>query len=440
MLVGSRAVARAGVSGSTADRVAGLVAAGERLKTRPASEIIGGLADTCAQWRNDDWPARNQATEVLAERYRVPTSSIAEVLDGAFGGWTRQSLEDWVVAELGDLGALDGFVTNGSSSRRALGPELIVAVGAHGIPTTPITDIISAVLVKAPVWLKPASATDDLAARFAATLAENDPELGAAVVVDSWPDSPGGRESVLAAATTVIATGRAETVKRLRATVSPASNLIVHGPRLSAALITSEALAENSIRVIDALACDTAFAGQMGCLSPVTAFVEASRSDVASLVEPLLEACVSRWASPPRCEAAAGEQAAFCEWRSLMDVEASAGIANRWAGDLDRPWTVVARSEPEHPSPPPVPQFLTLAPIDDVDRSIGLCAERKGLIATVGVAAPSERRRDIARALSMAGVERIAALGSMQRPPLDWRRDGRPTLADLVRWAEWEGS
>ena len=427
------------MSNTAADRVAELVAAGERLKTRPASEIIGGLADACARWRDDDCPARQAATEALAARYRVPTSSIAEVLNGAFSAWTRQSLEGWVAGELGGSGVLDGFVSNGSSSRRALGPELIVAVGAHGVPTTPITDIISALLVKAPVWLKPASGTDDLAARFAATLAEDDPELGAAVVVDSWPDPPGGRECVLGAATTVIATGRAETVRRLRSTVSLTSNLIVHGPRLSAALITREALADDRGRVIDALARDTAFAGQMGCLSPVTAFVEASPSEVALLVEPLLEACVSRWPSPPRREAAISERAAFSEWRSLMDVEASARLVNRWAGDLDRPWTVVARGQPESPSPPPVPQFLTLVPIDGVDHSIRLCAERKGLIATVGVAALGERCGDIARGLSVAGVERIATLGAMQRPSLGWRRDGRPTLADLVRWVDWEG-
>jgi hypothetical protein len=421
------------------DRIAGLVAAGERLKARPVSEIIAGLATVCDRWRDDGWSVRRAATEALVARHRVPRPSIANVLDAAFNIWTRDSLEGWVTSELGALGVLDGFVTNGVNSRLAVGPDLVVAVAAHGVPTTPISDIMSALLVKAPVWLKPASDAGDLTARFAASLADDDSELGAAVVVGAWPDAPGGRESVLRAATTVIATGRADTVRRLRSSVEPATSVIVHGPRLSVALITREALAGDRGRVIDALADDAAFSGQMGCLSPVAAFVEGSSDEAASLVEPLLEACITRWPSPPRREASTSERAAFGEWRSLMDVETAAGLANEWAGDLDSPWTVISRAQAEPPSVPPVPQFLTLVPVNSLDRSIRLCAKRRGLIATAGVAAAGGRFRDIAQSLSMAGVERISVLGAMQRPTLGWRRDGRPTLVDLVRWVDIEG-
>lgn len=439
MLAGGRVVARSAVRSAAGESVAGLVAAGERLKTRPASEIIGRLAAVCAKWCDEDWSVRRAAIEALSAHYRVPRPSIVEVLDAAFSSWTRDSLEGWVSGELGDPGVLDGFVANGSCSRLAVGPELVVAVSAHGVPTTPITDIISALLVKAPVWLKPASEADDLTARFAASITDEDPDLGAAVVVGAWPDSSGGRESLLGAATTVIVTGREDTVRRLRSSVNPGTSVIVHGPRLSVALVTRDALAENRGRVIDALARDTAFAGQMGCLSPVTAFVEGSSDELASLVEPLLRACIDRWPSPPRREASTSERAAFGEWRSLMDVETSAGLASRWSGDLDVPWTVVARGQAEPPSVPPVPRFLALVPVDGVNQSMRLCAECRGLIATVGVAAPGQQFGDVVGPLSMAGVERISLLGAMQRPPLSWRRDGRPTLGDLVRWVDVEG-
>jgi hypothetical protein len=56
----------------------------------------------------------------------------------------------------------------------------------------------------------------------------------------------------------------------------------------------------------------------------------------------------------------------------------------------------------------------------------------------VGVAEAGERRGPLAAALAAAGVERVCRLGWMQRPPLGWRRDGRPTLADLVRWVDGE--
>ena len=36
------------------------------------------------------------------------------------------------------------------------------------------------------------------------------------------------------------------------------------------------------------------------------------------------------------------------------------------------------------------------------------------------------------------GALRVCALGDMQCPPLAWRHDGRPALADLVTWCDWE--
>ena len=45
---------------------------------------------------------------------------------------------------------------------------------------------------------------------------------------------------------------------------------------------------------------------------------------------------------------------------------------------------------------------------------------------------------ELATQLARWGVTRICRIGQMQRPPLIWRHDGRPALADLVTWSEWE--
>ena len=34
--------------------------------------------------------------------------------------------------------------------------------------------------------------------------------------------------------------------------------------------------------------------------------------------------------------------------------------------------------------------------------------------------------------------KRVCPLGQMQEPPLTWRHDGRPALADLITWTDWE--
>jgi hypothetical protein len=77
--------------------------------------------------------------------------------------------------------------------------------------------------------------------------------------------------------------------------------------------------------------------------------------------------------------------------------------------------------------------------MESADVAVGLCAVARGRISTVGIAGPSVRVRDCSGPLARAGVERIAPLGRMQWPPADWRRDGRATLADLVRWVDREG-
>ena len=62
----------------------------------------------------------------------------------------------------------------------------------------------------------------------------------------------------------------------------------------------------------------------------------------------------------------------------------------------------------------------------------------RGQVSTVGLLASESRRRDLVAELARWGVSRICPIGKMQDPPLTWRHDGRPTLADLVTWADWE--
>ncbi len=57
---------------------------------------------------------------------------------------------------------------------------------------------------------------------------------------------------------------------------------------------------------------------------------------------------------------------------------------------------------------------------------------------SVGVAADPERSRILADALGSGGASRVVPIGKMAWPPPEWHHDGRPPLADLVRWCDWE--
>ncbi len=420
----------------TAERLRTLVAAGEALRARPVDQVLEVVAEACRRWR-EPGPDRDAGEEALASHYAVPRGPIVEILGAAFATWTVESLRAWISSELGDPAALDGFVPLGGVHRRAFGPRLAVFLAAHGVPTTPVADLVSALSVKAPAWLKPPSGGDDLAARFVRTLADVDPAIGEAVVVAGLERGSPESDAVLAAADTVVSTGGAETLAVLRREVPPDTRLVLHGPRLSVAIVLREALEADANGTIKALARDAAFAGQIGCLSPVVAYVEGSPSEVAELLEPLHSVCARRWPCPPRGQAGIAERVAFAEWRATAGLEAASGRVS-WMGDLDSSWTVASRPEAGLPDPPPVPRLLTLMAVEDPAQAVGLLARRGGTIATVGIAGPAMRAAGLSESLAGAGVERVCPLGCMQRPSAAWRRDGRTTLGDLVRWVDWE--
>lgn len=420
----------------TAERLRALVAAGKALRARPVDDVLEVVAEACRRWR-EPGPDREAGEEALAAHYAVPYRSVAEILDAAFTTWTFESLRDWIAGELGDPAALDGFVRLGGESRRAFGPRLAFFLSARGVPTTPVADLVSTLCVKSPAWLKPPSGGDDLTERFVRTLSDVDARVGEAVAVEGWKRGSLQCDAVLTSADVVVATGGAEAISSIQRDISPDTRLVLHGPRLSAAIVLQEALESDNAATLDALARDTAFAGQMGCLSPIVAYVESSPSEVAELIEPLHGSCAQRWPCPPRDQAAIAERVAFAEWRATAGLEATRGRLS-WIGDVDSAWTLVARADAQPPDPPPIPRLLTLVPVHDAQEILELFGRRRGAVATVGVAGSAERVTALSEPLAAAGAERICPLGSMQSPPVSWHRDGRATLADLVRWVDRE--
>lgn len=419
----------------TAERCHALGRAGEALARRPVAEIVAALATACARWRDPADPARREGERALALHHRVPEAAIGRVLDAGFGAWTERALGDRVAVELGDRRALDGFVELGGAYRMALGPRLAVALTSRGVPTTPIGDLLDLLSVKAAVWLKPAAGSDDLAARFARTLSEVDAGVGRAIEVSAWQrDAPAARV-VLEAAELVVATGRGSTLAGLAGLVSDRARFVVHGPRLSAAILTRAALEADPAACVSALADDVAFAGQAGCLSPVVGWVEGGGERMLAAVH---RACVERWPAPARRDSDPGERAAWAEWSALAEVEQAAGTAGPVAGGSNSGWSVQWRARAGPPEAPPAPRILALAPLDVAESAVELCARARGRIATVGIAGARGEIERLAGPLALAGVERVAPLGRMQHPPADWRRDGRPSIADLVRWVDRE--
>ena len=118
-------------------------------------------------------------------------------------------------------------------------------------------------------------------------------------------------------------------------------------------------------------------------------------------------------------------------------LAAHRGDSRLWASPDSTAWTVVFEHDARFRISP-LNRFVYVKPVPDAAAVLPGLDEIRGKVSTVGVAAPPEKLRDLARQFARWGATRICPLGQMQNPPLTWRHDGRPPLADLVTWTDVE--
>jgi hypothetical protein len=108
-----------------------------------------------------------------------------------------------------------------------------------------------------------------------------------------------------------------------------------------------------------------------------------------------------------------------------------------WASPDSTAWTVVFESDPLFQLSP-LNRFAYVKPAPNLALALQGADRVRGRVSTVGLAAPRHRAGELAQQLARWGVPRVCPLGRMQHPPIGWRHDGRPALADLIRWTDWE--
>ena len=82
--------------------------------------------------------------------------------------------------------------------------------------------------------------------------------------------------------------------------------------------------------------------------------------------------------------------------------------------------------------------FIYVKKVESLKQVIDGMENMHGKVSTMALAAMPIEAEAIIEVLGQWGVSRVCSLGTMQTPPLGWRHDGRPALADLVRWIDWE--
>ena len=416
------------------------------LTTQTTEGLIHVLSKLGREWLDPDFPFRKMALELGPAQTGFGTKTLADGLDHYFKHLTTESLEALVIQDLGSLTRLDEFAASSAEAEQdrssiARGHELLVQITGGVLPNAPFTSIILGLLARSAQFIKCASGTSFLPRMFAHSLYSAQPKLGACLELAEWKG--GNREleeALFAEANCVTATGSDESLTEIRNRLPATVRFVGYGHKLSLAYITRESLEKRGAeKIASAIAEDVTAWNQLGCLSPHAVYVETDAEPdshaVAAAIANQLEA---REQIDPRGAVSAEIAAAISTRRMFYEVRAASDPDTQiWSSACSTAWTVV--HENSHPFQTScLNRFLFVKPVANFNDFLTSVEPLQGKISTVGLAAPMARVQQIAPQLSNAGVTRICRVGSMQNPPLTWRHDGRPSLAELVTWTDLE--
>lgn len=396
-----------------------------RLARRSTESILASLDTVVREWLRPGSPWQRCAEELLPAATGFSADMVRRALPSQIAPLRAPCLRSLLEDEIGERAF--------RAERSDTIPNLIVHVlpgnlpGLAAIPVTFGLSLRSATLVKA------ASGDRVFPALWARSIREIDPELGSCVSACYWPGGNRACEEIaFAAADLVVASGDNESITAMRARCR--GRFIGHGHRVSFAVVAREVLADARLAedAADALALDVALWDQRGCLSPQVCFLEAT-FDEARRFASRLTGAFDRQAKllPPR-QLSVEEQVAVRRFRNEAEWKKIAGRDHAlFASGEALEWSLVVEADPIF-RPTPLCRSLRILSLRDI-REIGrsLLAARPFLQAA-GLACPNARREEIWSILREAGVPHLATLGEMQRPPLSWRQDGRPRIADWV--------
>jgi len=413
------------------------------LAERPVERIVEAV-DAVARRFLDPADAIRLCAEVgLAAVTGLSRPMVGLILDGMARDWRGDELRRLLATDLGDPAALDGFVPRRSAPGRvrAYGPDLVVHIFSGNVPGVSVTSLIRAMLVKSASLGKTAAGEPVLAPLFARALAEVDAEMGRCLAVIYWP---GGDEALEAAALgragAVIGYGGREATSALRARTPGGTLFLGYGHKLSFGVLAREAVTASGER---AVATDAALAvatfDQQGCVSPHLFYVEGDDDGPArAFARALADEMRSLETRVPRGVLAPGEAAAIRQLRGEIEFARIAGRGHELiASPGGTAWTVVFDPEPGF-TPSCLNRVVRVKAVRRLEEVLEHARGLGGLLQTVGIAGPEARLAPLVEGLGRLGASRVAPIASMAWPSPWWHHDGRPPLADLVRWCDWD--
>jgi hypothetical protein len=413
-------------------------------RTTPA--LIRLLSSVAEDWLDAGNPFREMALTEGQARTGFSPRVLAAGLDVFFRQLTYENLDALIVQELGHVERLDALVTSPAEQRNqraamARGPVLLAQITAGNLPVPALLGMVLGLLTRSAQFVKCARGTALLPRLFAHSIYEVEPKLGACLEIAEWPGGSGPLEDALfSEADCVTATGTDETVNDIRRRLPGHVRFLGYGHRVSFGYVAREMLSRLSAPEVAVRAAeDVAAWDQLGCLSPHVFYVERGGTVWPErFAEMLAEALSDQERLRPRGDLAADEAAAIATRRAFYEVRtAHHPDTLQWCSPGSTAWTVVYEADPEF-QVSCLNRFIYVKGVMDLAEALRGAEKVRGNVSTVGLAAPMTLAGKLAVELARWGAARICGIGQMQRPPLAWRHDGRPSLGDLVTWTEWE--
>jgi Acyl-CoA reductase (LuxC) len=436
------------------------------LAARPTQELVELLAYAAERWLQPDNGFRLLALRQAPTELGIGAATLSRGLDGFLRQLTVEGLHALLLQDLGDTRRLDEFCGTPGELRQgrtalARGPELLAHFAAGNLPNSSLMSLVLGVLTKSAQFFKLSARSSLVPRLFAHSLADLEPKLARCLEMATWPGGTVGLEdALLQQADTVVVLGSDDTVSAVRSRVGSHARFLGYGHRLSFGFVGSDVLSGYMARKIAArAAADVTAWNQLGCLSPHVIYVEERGSVSAEgFAAMLAEALAEREQTEPRGELPVEEAAEIRTRRSLHEVRARRHLQERegaetvprgpffdppghgtrvWSSEESTAWTVIYEDDIGF-RPSCLNRFVYVKPCPDLARALQAAEVMHGRVSTVGVAANEGRMQELAVPLARWGVTRVCPLGRMQEPPLTWRHDGRPALADLITWTDLE--
>jgi hypothetical protein len=408
-----------------ADRAAG------SLRALAARRIVGHVADAAERWSDADFPPRVRASLAVEARVSYSAPVVDYALDRLFFGLTRDALEAAIASELGSVAALDGFAQRaGAPAAWARGVDRVAIVSSDTTIGVAVVPAIFALCAKCDVVVKDRS--DALVAAFFASLAEEHPAFASAARAYPWTGGDHDAETALLAnAGAVVAFGRDDTLRAIRARCGTDTRFIGFGHRASIGRLTRAEAAALDDALADRIARDALLYDGDGCLSLHALFVEGDAAELGRVAAIVAAACERVAVEFPGGARSAERTAATAAYRNLAAFRAAGGHGTVFRGGD----AVVVADPPRGEAPPFLPRVVPVIGVDGDDDIAAYAAAQRLPVQAIGVVAPDAAAGTLAERI---GAVRVAPFGAMQAPPPGGHHGGAPRIADFVRWIDAE--